>query len=79
MDRAKYYLVREGAFASFLADSFTFGCIGFLLYANEQWLGGHAIVALTLVIMGIISTTGKSKLKRFDTEEELIENLKSNQ
>ena len=77
---AQYFLIRESAWQSFLADTYTFGLMGLLLYLNNVYLGNHVVVAVLLIIFAIMAAHAHSKTERFENIEELkkyLSDLKS--
>ena len=72
-------ILRETPIQSIIADVFTFGCIGFLLYANHRWLGDHALVAVLLAVMAIISASAKGPIIKntFTSKDDAIKHIQS--
>lgn len=75
--KKEYVIFHEGIFGSIVRDVFTFGCIGFVLYANAKWFGNHGLVAFGLMIMAVIVIMGLklNAKKTFYNKEDAIKYL----
>lgn len=77
MEDKRIILIKDSAFKSFLSDTYTFGLIGFLLYANNTWFGNRGVVAFCLIIFALISSWTKAdkRIERFENIEALKKHL----
>lgn len=70
-------IIREKPIQSLLTDIFTFGILGFMLYANYKWFGNHSIGVFMFIVMIIISILAKSNkgVKTFHNKEDAIKHI----